>query len=88
MATNIGEDPHDATVHPDYHMEPHFTLVSHYVMTQLSMKAGLKRWKKKGESAVHSELAQLHLRDTFERIDRKILPKNEYDKVLESHLFL
>ena len=57
-------------------------------MTQLSMKAGLKRWKEKGESAVSLELSQLHFRDTFEPLDPKKLSKEERDKVLESHLFL
>ena len=55
-------------------------------MTQLSMKAGLKRWKEKGETAVTQELEQLHFRDTFEPINHKDLSKKDYDEVLESHL--
>ena len=62
--------------------------VFHYTMTQLSMKAGLKRWGNKGKQAVSKELLQLHMRDTFRPIDPKTLSKNEYDKVLESHMFL
>ena len=34
------------------------------------------------------ELQQLHFRDTSEPVNHKTLTKTEYDKVLESHLFL
>ena len=62
--------------------------VVHYTMTQLSMKAGLKRWGNKGKQRVSKELSQLHMRDTFRPINSKTLSKTKYDKVLESHLFL
>ena len=42
-----------------------------HCMTQLSMKRGLKMWGHKGESAVFSELQQLHLRNVF----RPVLPR-------------
>jgi hypothetical protein len=35
------------------------------IMTQLSLKAGLKEWVKKGFNAAHSEMKQLHLHKTF-----------------------
>jgi hypothetical protein len=35
------------------------------IMTQLSLKAGLKEWGKKGFKTAHSEMKQLHLRKTF-----------------------
>ena len=57
-------------------------------MIQLSMKAGLKRWVNKGKQAVTNKLSQLHMRDNFRPINPKTFSKNEYDKVLESHLFL
>ena len=57
-------------------------------MTQLSMNAGLKRWGTKGSQAVSNELSQLHLQDTFRPINPKSLSKSDYDKVLESHIFL
>jgi hypothetical protein len=41
-----------------------WAVVTHYTMLQLSMKAGLKHFGKKGEKAVTKELSQLHLRDT------------------------
>ena len=42
----------------------------------------------KGKQAVSKELLQIHMRDTFRPINSETLSKTEYDKVLESHLFL
>ena len=67
---------------------PSWDHIVHYEMTQLSMKAGLKRWGTKVSQAVSNELSQLHLRDTFRPINPKSLSKSDYYKVLESHLFL
>jgi hypothetical protein len=36
------------------------------IMTQLSLKAGLKAWGNDAQRAVHSEMKQLHFRDTFD----------------------
>ena len=63
-------------------------LISHHIMTQLSMKAGMKRFKHRGEKAVTTELSQLHFRDTFKPVDSRELSKEERSQVLESHLFL
>ena len=87
-ATQIQGVDRDETIHPDYHLNEQYALITFYIMTQLSMKAGLKRWKEKGESSVSDELSQLHLRDTFEPLNPKGLTKEEFKKVLESHLFL
>ena len=83
-------DPNEdgQVIYPDSHLDQQFALVSHYVMTQLSMKAGLKRWKQKGESAITQELEQLHFRDTFKPVSREGLSSKQYNEVLESHLFL
>ena len=62
--------------------------VVHYTMTQLSMNAGLKIWGNKGKQAVSKELLQLHMRYIFRPINSKTLLKTEYDKLIESHLFL
>jgi hypothetical protein len=35
------------------------------IMTQLSLKAGLKAWGKEARTDVHGEMKQLHFRDTF-----------------------
>ena len=65
-----------------------YTQVTHYVMLQLSLKAGLKQWKDRGTKAVSKELAQLHYRDVYEPLDVTKLTKEEKDGALESHLFL
>ena len=39
--------------------------IIHCALKQLSMKHGLKKFKKKGENAVTAELEQLHRRDAF-----------------------
>ena len=83
---------HKSTIHPDTHMSLNvgqaWDHVVHYTMAHLSMKAGLKRWGNKGKQEFFKELSQLHMRDTFRPINSKTFLKTEYDKVLESHLFL
>jgi hypothetical protein len=75
-------------VYPDAHLDSNYVLVAHYIMAQFSMKAGLKRFKERGEEAITKELSQLHFRDTFEPIKPKDLNEEERLQVLESHLFL
>ena len=75
-------------VEEKYDMEYTFACVTHTVMTQLSMKAGMKKWGPAGEGAVSKELSQLHYRDSFEPLNPKKLTKEERDAALESHLFL
>ena len=58
------------------------------IMTQLSLKAGMKTWGNKAEKAVHSEMKQLHLRDTFKPMHWKELDETQRKTVLESHMFL
>jgi hypothetical protein len=61
------------------------------IMTQLSLKAGLKEWGKKGFKAAHYEMKQLHLRKTFKTFKPKHwreLSKAQRQTVLESHMFL
>jgi len=50
--------------------EPDYAFVSHVIMTQFSMKAGLKKLGNRGTTAVSQELTQLHLRDTFEPLHK------------------
>jgi hypothetical protein len=58
------------------------------IMTQLSLKSGLKEWGKKGFKAAHSEMKQLHLRKTFKPNHWRELRKAQRQTVLESHMFL
>ena len=58
------------------------------VMTQLSMKAGLRAWGDKALSAVKSEMKQLHFRNNFLPKHWKDLTATQRRTVLESHLFL
>ena len=64
-------------LHPDVHVffncgevqnEPDVTAV---ITTQISLKSGLKKWGKKGRGSVHSDVEQLHMRDTFIPLHRK-----------------
>ncbi len=63
-------ESHGGVLHPDAHM---FTQGDFYqsepdvvamVMTQLSLKAGLKAWGDKTHIAARNEMKQLHMRDT------------------------
>jgi hypothetical protein len=58
------------------------------IMTQLSLKAGLKQWGSRGRKAAHSEMKQLHFRDTFKPMHWRELTPEQKLTVLESHLFL
>ena len=75
-------------VHPNNNLDPDYILVEHVTMTQLSTKAGLKRWKKPAEKAITKELHQLHHHDFFEPMNLSNLTKEEYDGTFESLLFL
>jgi hypothetical protein len=81
-------------LHPDSHMffqtdiyqsEPDVVAA---IMTQLSLKAGLKAWGKEAQKAVHSEMKQLHFRDTFNPMRWSELTHAQRQSVLESHMFL
>jgi hypothetical protein len=81
-------------LHPDshmfhqsdvYHSEPDVVAA---IMTQLSLKAGLKAWGKDAQKAVHSEMKQLHFRDTFKPMRWTELTHAQRQIVLESHMFL
>ena len=81
------------TLHPDAHMLFNTMIeqkpnVVEAVMTQLSLKRGLREWKDKAWDAAYSEMKQLHLRDTFRPKHYKNLTDTEKTSILESHLFL
>ena len=81
-------------LHPDLHM----SFLQHMcdeapdvvaaILTQLSMKAGLKEWGKDAEKAVFDEMKQLHFRKTFVPKHWHQLTKEQRAQVLEVHLFL
>jgi hypothetical protein len=58
------------------------------VMTQLSLKAGLKAWGDKAHTAARNEMKQLHMRDTFKPMHWRELSHTQRQMVLESHMFL
>ena len=81
-------------LHPDAHMlyleemyqaEPDVVAA---IMTQLSLKVGLREWGSKAKSAVQSEMKQLHFRDTFKPMHWHELSAEQKKTVLESHMFL
>jgi hypothetical protein len=59
-----------------------------HIMTQLSLKSGLKQWGDKAYVAVTSEMKQLHFRNTFKPKHWSELSKTQCQTVLESHMFL
>ena len=58
------------------------------IMTQLSLKNGLKEWGDKAYAAAESEMKQLHFQNTFEPMHWKQLSETQWKTVLESHMFL
>ena len=81
-------------LHPDAHMlfqtdmyqaEPDVVAA---IMTQLLLKAGLREWGKEAQKAVHSEMKQLHFRDTFRPMHWRDLTHAQRKSILESHMFL
>jgi hypothetical protein len=81
-------------LYPDSHMfiqedfyQSDPDVVAH-IMTQLSLKSGLKQWGDKAYAAVTSEMKQLHFRNTFKPKHWSELSKTQRQTVLESHMFL
>jgi hypothetical protein len=58
------------------------------IMTQLSLKAGLKEWGDRAFTADRSEMKQLHLWNTFKPKHWRELSQVQRKTVLESHMFL
>jgi hypothetical protein len=58
------------------------------IMTQLSLKAGLKEWGDQAFTAARYEMKQLHLRNTFKPKHWRELSQVQRQTVLESHMFL
>jgi hypothetical protein len=58
------------------------------IMTQLSLKAGLKEWGDKAVTADQSEMKQLHFKNTFKPKYLRELSHVQRQTVLDSHIFL
>jgi hypothetical protein len=58
------------------------------IMTQLSLKAGLKEWGEEAFMAAQSKMKQLHFRNTLKPKHWQELSQVQRQTVLESHMFL
>ena len=67
---------------------PDWEPVTNFSMTELSMKSGMKIFRTRLFDSVSSCLRELHLRNTSEPLYPHNLIKEEYNEVLQSHLFL
>ena len=92
--TSNAQIQYPQVLHPDAHLSflTHEVFAhptdSQIIMTQLSLKVGLKTWGDRASEAVHSEMKQLHFRDTFQPKHWKDLDESQRKSVLESHMFL
>jgi hypothetical protein len=68
-----------------YQAEPDVVVA---IMTQLSLKAGLKEWGEEAFMAAQYEMKQLHFRNTFKPNHWRELSQFQQQTVLESHMFL
>jgi hypothetical protein len=78
-------DSHTFVQEDFYQSDPN---VMAHVMTQISLKSGLKRWGDKAYAAVTSEMKQLHSRKTLKPKHWNELSETHRQTVMESHMFL
>ena len=81
----LNPDAHMFVQEDFYQAEPDVVAA---IMTQLSLKSGLKEWGDKAYTAVESEMKQLHFRNTFKPMHWNELTEIQRQTVLESHMFL
>jgi hypothetical protein len=79
-------DSHNMFIQEDFYQSDPDVVV--HVMTQLSLKSGLKLWGDKAYTAVTSEMKQLHFQKTFKLKHWNELSNTQCQMVLESHMFL
>jgi hypothetical protein len=78
-------------LHPDAHMFFNYKVCPEEpdavaaIMTQLSLKAGLREWGDTAKGAARSEMKQLHFQDTFKPHHWSELTHAQKQSVLESH---
>ena len=82
------------TLHLEYHiffnqgMERNDPDIAGAILNHLSLKEGLEIWGKKGRDAIHSDMKQLHIRDTFLLVKWKNIWHYQKKQTMESHMFL
>jgi hypothetical protein len=81
----INPDAHMFVQHEFYQSDPDTVAT---IMTQLSLRTGLKEWGDRAYEAATSEMKQLHLRNTFKPRHLKQLSDIQRKTILESHMFL
>ena len=81
----LNPDAHMFVQEDFYQAEPD---VMAAVMTQCSLKVGLKEWGDKAYAAAESEMKQLHFRNMFKPMQWSKLTDIQRKTVLESHMFL
>jgi hypothetical protein len=81
----LNPDSHMFVQEDFYQSEPDVVAA---IMTQLSLKAGLKEWGEEAFMAAQSEMKQLHFRNTFKPKHWRELSQIQRQTVLESHMFL
>ena len=78
---------HQDVLHPDAHLEFNDTTAQPVIavaaiMTQLSLKAGLKPLGEKSKNAMQDEIKQLNFRNTFDPRHSSDLTEKEKSEVL------
>jgi hypothetical protein len=81
----LNPDSHMFVQEAFYQAEPDVVAA---IMTQLSLKAGLKEWGEEAFTDAQSEMRQLHFRNTFNPKHWRELSQVQRQTVLESHMFL
>jgi hypothetical protein len=81
----LNPDAHIFVQEDSYQADPNVVTA---IMTQLSLKAGLKEWGDRAFTAARSEMKQLHLWNTSKPKDWRELSQVQRQTVLESHMFL
>jgi hypothetical protein len=81
----LNPDSHMFVQEDFYQAEPDVVAA---IMTQLSLKAGLKEWGEEAFMTAQSEMKQLHFRKTFKPKHWQELSQVQQQTVLESHMFI
>ena len=83
VQSTFGRDPKQMRSTSVYNSQ-----VIHYMMTQYSLKRGLKEFPEEGKKAVKTELEQLYDKQVFKPVHWKDLTRQDKLKVLNSIIFI